>query len=59
MGKPKAPKPPPLPPPVATPETTEEPADETVRRAQRRSGYGKTVLTGSLTPTSGKKTVLG
>lgn len=59
MGKPKKPKPPPLPPPQAVPETTEEPAEEATRRAQRRSGYQRTILTGALTPKTGKKTTFG
>lgn len=62
MGKPKAPKPPPPPPPIAPAPTvmeTEKPAEEAVAKERRRSGYRKTILTGELTPSSGKKTVLG
>jgi hypothetical protein len=62
MGKPKAPKPPPPPPPVAPAATVEDTApagDEAITRKRRQGGYRKTVLTGSLSPSSGKKTVLG
>lgn len=62
MGKPKAPKAPPPPPPIAPAPTVQESepaAEETMRRTRRRSGFQKTILTGSLTPGTGKKTVLG
>jgi hypothetical protein len=59
MGKPSKPKPPPPPDPVATVEETEPAADEAVARQRRRSGYQRTILTGALSPSSGKKTVLG
>lgn len=59
MGKPKAPAPPPPPAPAPTVEDTAPAADEATARARRRSGYQKTLLTGSLSPSTGKKTVLG
>jgi len=59
MSRPKSVKAPPLPPPQAIPETAEESSDETMKRIQRASGFKKTILTGKLTPNTGKKTVLG
>lgn len=58
-GKPKAVKPPPVPPPAAIPEVGPEPAEEAVRRARRRRGWQRTIITGSLEPMAKKKTVLG
>jgi hypothetical protein len=58
-GKASKPKPPPVPPPAAVPETPIEAPDDAIKAARRASGYSKTVLTGSLTPKTGKKTLLG
>jgi hypothetical protein len=59
MGKPKTPKPPPPPAPAPTVEETAPAGDEAVSRARRRGGYRRTILTGSLSPSTGKKAVLG
>lgn len=61
MSKPKAVKPPPPPAPVPTvvESAADEAEDETKRRARKASGYSKTILTGGLAPTTGKRTVLG
>jgi len=59
MGKPKAVKPPPPPAPAAIPEEAPEAAETAIKRARRRGGYRKTILTGALSPTTGKKTTLG
>lgn len=59
MGKPSKPKPPPPPAPVPTVEETAPAEDEIVTRSRKRSGYQRTLLTGALSPSSGKKTVLG
>lgn len=59
MGKPKKIKPPAPPAPAPTVEQAEPAAEDVVRRQQRRSGYQKTILTGALSPTTGKRTVLG
>lgn len=45
--------------PIATEIQSEEAGEETVRKERRRSGRQKTVLTGALTPQTGRKTVLG
>jgi hypothetical protein len=58
MGKPKSIEPP-APAPVATQMETEPAAETAVAQQQRRKGYQKTILTGSLAPSTGKKTVLG
>jgi hypothetical protein len=57
FGKPKAP--PPVPPPPPVPEAGQTQADAGMKKARRRSGYEKTLLTGSLSPNSGRKTMLG
>lgn len=59
MGKPKKPKPPPLPAPVATPEVSEAAPEDEAKKALRRSGYQRTILTGALTPSTGRSTTLG
>jgi len=59
MGKPKAVKPPPPPPPAAIPGEAPEAGETAIRRARRRGGFQKTMLTGALSPTTGKKTTLG
>lgn len=62
FGKPKAVAPPPLPPvpaPAAIPEVTEEAGEAAVRKARRRRGFAKTIVTGALEPATKKKTLLG
>ena len=59
MGKPKAVKPPPPPPPTAMPGEALEAGEAAIRRARRRGGYRRTILTGALSPTTGRKTTLG
>ncbi len=59
MGKPSKPKVAPPPAPAPTLMETEPSESEAVKKERRRSGYQKTLLTGALTPTTGKKTVLG
>jgi len=59
MGKPKAVKPPAPPPPAATPEVAPEAAETAIKQARRKGGYRKTILTGALSPATGKKTTLG
>lgn len=58
---PKTPKvtPPPLPEPAAIPEATVEAGETAIRRARRRKGFARTIITGSLEPATRKKTVLG
>lgn len=60
MGK-SVPKPKPAPPPSPAPTVMEtQPAEESaVKQQRRRTGYQKSILTGALTPSTGKKTVLG
>ena len=55
----KPPPPPPLPAPVATQEVATQAGEAAVKRARRRSGFQKTILTGALAPKTGKKTTLG
>lgn len=65
--KPKAKKPAPMPAvkapePIAEapPAIKEEGGEEAVKKARRKKGYSKTIITGSLVPTpTGKSTVLG
>ena len=60
--KPKAVAPPPLPPPPeppAAPEVMEEAGEAAVRKARRRRGYAKTIVTGALEPATKKRTLLG
>ncbi|HOK66365.1 MAG TPA: hypothetical protein PLV55_06090 [Anaerohalosphaeraceae bacterium] len=45
--------------PAPTTETIRETEETETRRAAARSGYRKTILAGSLAPSSGKKTTLG
>lgn len=59
FSKPKSPSPPKVPPPPAIPEVGPEAGDEAMRRARRRSGFRKTIITGSLEPMTGKKQFLG
>jgi len=57
--KPKKVKPQAPPPPQAIPEVAPESEDTEVRKAMKRGGYRKTILTGALAPMTGRKTVLG
>jgi len=63
FAKPKkvAPPPPPEPPPAppAAPEVMEEVGEAAVRKARRRKGFARTIITGALEPPARKKTVLG
>ena len=58
-----APTPPPVPKeppsPLATPVASSETEDQAKKRVGSRSGYGKTIVTGNLAPTMGKKTTFG
>jgi len=57
--KPEAPPPPAkLPAPPTTVDTTQG-GEWEMKKAASRQGVQKTILTGALTPSSGKKTVLG
>ena len=58
MGSP-APKKPPIPAPQATPQVGKDTEDLAVKKQRRKSGYEKTLLTGGLSPSAGKKTTLG
>ena len=58
-GKPKKVTPPPLPEPAPMPEVTEEVGETAIKRARRRKGYAKTIITGALEPPARKKTILG
>ena len=59
MSRPKAVKAPPPPAPQAVIETGPETSEAEIKRQKRKSGFAKTVITGNLAPTTGKKTVLG
>ncbi len=59
FAKPKPVAPPPLPAPTAIPEVAPEAGEAEMRRARRRRGYAKTIITGALEPAARKKTVLG
>ena len=60
FSKPKSVKAPPVPDPVAIPEVSDETGDEEMRKAMKRSGFERTILTGALRPKpTGRKTVLG
>lgn len=52
-------KPPPLPAPAAIPEVGPEAGETAIKKARRRRGYAKTIVTGALEPPARKKTVLG
>lgn len=58
---PPAPAPPPPPPePEPAPEKIVETGEGEIKKARRRSGYQRTIITGALVPTgTGKKSVLG
>lgn len=45
--------------PVATVESAPEAADAEALRQRRKSGFSKTILTGAMTPATGKKQTLG
>jgi hypothetical protein len=57
--KPPKVKTPPLPPPAAILDVGEETGEQAMKRARRRSGFGSTLMTGALTPKTGKRTTLG
>lgn len=59
MGKPKSVKPPKVPDPAPMPVESTEPEDQAVKKARSRSGFQRTMITGGLTPQTGKKTTLG
>ena len=59
MSKPKSVKAPPVPPPQAVVETGPETSEQEIKLQKRKSGFAKTVITGNLAPTTGKKTALG
>jgi len=59
FSKPKKVALPPVPAPPALPDTTDEAGDESSRRIRSRSGFQSTLITGALTPQTGKKTLLG
>jgi len=59
FSKPKTPKMPPVPPPPPIPEVGPETEDIAMRQIKKRKGFQSTILTGALTPTATKKTVLG
>jgi len=58
-GKKKSPKPQAVPAPQAIPEVGDEAGEDAVRKAMKRSGFRRTILTGALEPNTGKKTLLG
>lgn len=58
MKKPKAPKVAQAA-PEATPEVAPETAETEARKLKRQQGFERQVLTGALTPETGKKRVLG
>ena len=60
FSKPKTVKAPSVPAPIPLPEVSEETGEEAMRKAVKRSGRNKTIITGNLVPKStGRKTVLG
>ncbi|KKK49973.1 hypothetical protein LCGC14_3129680 [marine sediment metagenome] len=59
FAKPKKVTPPPVPAPAAIPEVTPEVEDTAKKKARRRKGFARTIITGSLEPTPKKKTILG
>ena len=59
FSKPKPPPMPEVPPPPALPDESPEAEDAAAKRMRSRSGYQKTLITGALTPNTGKKTLLG
>lgn len=60
MGRPKKVKLPPVPAPAPIPDVSEEAPEEAMKKARRRRGFERTIITGSLAPSpTGKKTTLG
>lgn len=59
FSKPKAPAPPKPIAPAAVPEIGAETEEMAARRARRRGGFRRTIITGALEPDTGKKTLLG
>lgn len=59
MTKPKSVKAPPPPAPQAVIETGPETSEAEIKKQKKKSGYAKTVITGNLAPSTGKKTALG
>ena len=57
MGPTIKPPKPPAPPPV--PQEAPQTGDQAIEKQRRKSGFEKTVMTGELTPNTGKKTTLG
>ncbi len=54
-----SPKLPPVPDPEPIPEVADETGDVARRLAKARSAFSQTILTGNLTPFTGKKSTLG
>jgi hypothetical protein len=52
-------KAPPVPDPQATPEVAAETEDEAMKKIRKQSGFENTLVTGNLTPNTGKKKLLG
>jgi hypothetical protein len=59
MGKVSKPQAPAPVAPAPTVMETEPASESAVKKERRKSGYQSTLLTGSLSPSTGKKTVLG
>ena len=59
FSKPKPPAMPEVPPPPVLPTDADEAGEAEAKRLRRRSGFQKTLLTGALTPQTGKKNLLG
>lgn len=59
FSKPKKVMPPPVPEPAPMPEVAPEAGETAIRRARRRKGFAKTIITGALEPPARKKTMLG
>jgi hypothetical protein len=52
-------KPPRVPSPAAIPEAGEEVGEQKIKALRRKSGFEKTMLTGALSPSTGRRTTLG
>ena len=48
-----------VPPPAAIPVVGPDTEDSAMKSAKQRAGYQKTIITGDLTPNTGKKRLLG
>ena len=59
FSKPKAVEAPKLPPPEAIPQGSPEAGEQEAKRIHRQMGFQRQILTGALTPSTGKKTTLG